>query len=330
MPEEGGQPTTPVVESQTPEVMDLDSSYAAALGESQGSPTDTTPESKPETTAPSVPAGQAADPEHVAWAKRVEGMYDAASNSLNADRLAKGYYELNRAFQQTAQERANLLQALQHPEVLNLLQRLSGRGGPTPPPQPTAPTNGSAPAAEEDPAREYDRYVRQRAQEEATRLIQEQLGPMLVPLAQNNQVMYQQYLVQRAQNTVNQLREEFGKAEDGTFVYDGVAQEVNNHLNQLAGQYGMSYAQLFQQLEVLDRQRPGTLYSVFQGAVRQAMYPRLVQSSQQLKQQVPQVDAKRRAAGTPKGTPAKDVRRAESVEDFDDAYRAAKEELANQ
>lgn len=260
----------------------LEASYESALNSlKQGTGNE---EQQPDT----VEATPAPDPDHIKWVKSIDGDYDKEKGEINVDRLAKRAYELNKQAQTTAQKIASIERLLQRPEMREALDRVR---------------NPQAPKAETKPETEENLTDEQILKN----WLKEQLGEVITPLKQENQLLYAEYAKNQISNTLNQLKDEFGTDEDGTPVYDSVKEQVGQQLAQIAQNYNMPVDAFVHQLI-----RQNLLYQTLSSTARNFLYPKLKERISTM--QTRKVEDKKKFQMPGKGSPVSSVKKSDAKE----------------
>lgn len=238
-------------------------------------------------------------PEHVRWAKSVSGNADDQGN-LIPDRLAKQAFELNKQYQPVVQRLAQLEKVLQHPRILAAMNELN-----QPAPSPT----------KQDAAEKTDEQILQE-------FVDKQIEERTAPLKQQAALAYQRAIQAETETAYVKLCEEFGKEQ-----YDGIAPQIGAQMQAASQQSGIPVQQLIEFLV-----QRGQLYSTFEAAARSHLYPQLRDQVKKVQETASQqkLEEKKRTTVVPaKGVSAASVTKAApKIESFEDAIRAAEEELA--
>ena len=246
---------------------------------------------------------QAEEPEHVRWAKSVNGNVDPATGQIVHDRVLKQAFELNKQAQHQAQVLSQLEAVFKHPRIASVLAEISGAAAPKLPDQPEA---------EKTDEQRLEEYVNER--------IQKAIGPIQAI----NQPLVAKYVDSEMNNTYNRLKEEFGTDDSGVPLYDTVRDQVVASLAQAAANAGLTPHDLATRLAL-----SGKLYESFATATRNLLFPKVAEAARKAKTSGASLEAAKRAQLVPKGTPAREVKPAgRKVDSFEDAVEAAEEELA--
>jgi hypothetical protein len=239
------------------------------------------------------------EPEHVKWAKSVSGNVDE-KGTLNQDRVLKQAYELHKQSQATAQQLAQLNSVLRHPEIAATLQRLAS--GQTPE------------AAKKEP--EGEKTDEQVLSEYVKDLIKRETAG----LQEQTRLAYNRAIEAESNLAYNRLCQEFGKED-----YDGIRQDIASQLAVVAQQANTTLPSLIEYLV-----QKGMLYDTFASAARNILYPRMKERTAAAATQASQkkVEDKKKLALTPKGTsPVSVAKSPKKINSFEDAAKAAEEEL---
>lgn len=286
-----------------PQSMDFEASARSALAEFEKGESGNADAGQGE-TAPEGKAGESStapveEPEHVKWAKSVSGNVDDQGN-LNVDRVLKQAYELNRQNQLTAQQLAQLKTVLQHPGVLKALEEA---------------TKGKPPEAEK-PAPDAEKSEIDILNDH----IDERITAATKDLTERNQLLFQDLVETKLNLTYAKLCEEFGKTD-----YDGIRDQIGQQIHAVAQRANTTPQALIEFMI-----RNGSLYDTFASAARNILYPRLKEqrASAAAAAEQKSVEGKRNLKAMPSGTSSKSVAKPKAIETFDDAVRAAEEELA--
>ena len=264
----------------------LEASYESALNSlNQGTGNE---EQQPET----VEVKPVPDPEHIKWVKSIDGDYDKEKDQINVDRLAKRAYELNKQAQTTAQKIAAIDRLMQRPEMRDALDRIK---------------NPQAPKAETKPELEENLTDEQILEKWLNDKLASKLGEVVNPLKQENQLLYAEYAKNQINNTLQQLKDEFGADEDGTPVYDSVKEQVGQQLAAIAQNYNMPVDAFVNQLI-----RQNLLYQTLSSTARNILYPKLKERISTM--QTRKVEDKKKFQMPGKGTPVSSVKRSEAKE----------------
>jgi len=288
------------------EAPSLAQSFEAALSEHE--PEGTGESTTQEQAAPAPDAGTAVEePEHVKWAKGIDGDWDPATGQFHTDRVLKRAFELNKQNQAAAQRLAQINQALQHPEIAAVLQKVYGQ----PQQQPAQP------AKKEPEGEKTDEQI-------LSEFVEERVKKLVSPIEQRAALVYQKYLKSEVELTRQTLREEFGKEGDA-YVYDSVAPDVVGRLSAMAQEANTTLDQLVSYL--VDR---GKLTDTVREVTQTILYPKIREKAvqTQVQTQQKQIEQKKGTRLTSSGTPAKQVKPVKKVDSFADAVAAAEEELA--
>lgn len=297
--------SAPVATESAPETaMSFEASAQAALAEYEKSHPESdqqeaaAPEGQAETTPVPTPAEE---PEHVKWAKSVSGNTDGEGNIIQ-DRVLKQAYELNRQNQQTARELAQLNLALRHPEVAQAIQRVIA----------------GTPAKPEPVAERADKTDEQILAE----FVEDKIASKIKPVVESNEALVSRLVLNDCNSTYEKLTKEFGKEN-----FDAVLPAINQQLNAVAQQTGISFPELTKRLVLTER-----LSEVYSNAARSMLYEKLKQDRAQEAQtkQASTVEAKKKLTAVPvQSSTGKTLSKpAREIKDFWDAAKLAEEQEA--
>lgn len=251
-------------------------------------------EARPADQTASAEAEKASpEPEHLAWVKKVSGNVDPQTGQLIVDSVAKQAFELNKQNQQVLGQMQQVRQLLLHPEVLPIVQRIAAGGK----------------SETEKPKAEAEKTDQEILQE----FVDARVNELTKNLQQRNDRVYQKFLASEFENTYRRIKEEFPN-------YDEIREEVGALVAASAKDAGLSPDQLMAYLA-----ENGRLYDAIRTGVVNVLFPKL-QSQAKTKSEESGKE-KLRAKLPSKGTPSSKVRSDKSVATFEDAVRAAKEEL---
>jgi len=269
---------------QAPET--LEASYESALNSlNQGTGNEEQqPDAEQEPPAP--------DPDHIKWVKSIDGDYDKDKGEINVDRLAKRAYELNKQAQTTAQKIASIERLMQRPEMREALDRVRN---------PQAPKQETKPEPEENLT---DEQILKRWLKDE---VDSRLGDVVNPLKQENQLLYAEYAKNQINNTLQQLKDEFGADEDGTPVYESVKDQVGQQLAAIASNANIPVEAFVHQLI-----RQNLLYQTLSSTARNILYPKLKERISAF--QTKKVEDKKKFQMPGKGTPTGSVKKSEAKE----------------
>jgi antitoxin component of RelBE/YafQ-DinJ toxin-antitoxin module len=295
-------------EAATPQPTNIREVYEAAWDESHPEGTGTEiPAVSPAEGTESRP--EAADePEHIKWAKSIDGDYDKATGKFVEDRILKRAFELHKQSQSTAQKIAGLTKILQHPDILPKVRSVfEGQSAKTAEP-------------EKKPEELSDEEIfRKAVQDEARKIVE--------PLQKQANTLYQRHIEAETQSAYLRLKEEFGTDDDGASVYDKIRDDVGKQFVQAAAQMGVTPDQLIRAL--VER---GQLYETFASTSRNILFPTLRQKTTQAAAtaQAKKVEDLKRVRLPQRGTPAKQVSaKGREVKSFRDAVEEAEKELGS-
>ena len=290
----------------------------AALGtlpEESASQAADTPAQAPQ-AAPGSPGTAAEEPEHVRWAKRIDGYFDPGTGQFAHDRIIKGAFELNRQNQSQAQQIQQIRQALQDPDLRAYLE--ARRRG-----QPAAPiVQPREPTAEKTDEQILEDFVLERAQKAIQPIVER-----LERLAPRVEQYRQQQVVGQVDQAYTALREEFGQDAAGGYVYDMIAPQIADAFDSAATRLGATREQLVGAL--VDR---GQLVGTIRSIARDIDWERQRQfvGRQLAAAQSADVESKRRTRLSPgRGTPSGQVTPSRKIESISDAWEAAEAEITN-
>jgi hypothetical protein len=312
MPEETPAPEEGTAEV-TPETID-DAYDAAELDLGIGKEASEAPAEKAapaeEETAEEEPVEE---PEHIKWAKSIEGDYDKETGELIPERVAKRAYELNKQYQPTAQRNAELNKLLLHPEIYPHVARIM---------------SGTAPPAKEETKEPETEKTEEQILEE---FVDGRAKKLVEPLQQQNELLFKNYHDNQVSSTYQRLKESFGNDDDGNPVYDTISAEVGRQVAHQASLMKQD-PQTFIGNVVRHGLATGNhdlLFNVFSSAARNVLFPRLVEQNTEKKGQAERqaVDRKKKAALPKKGTPSKSVSADKEIKTFDDAVKEAEREM---
>jgi hypothetical protein len=295
---------TSVESTSEPTVMTFEQASAAALKEVEESETDAEQQetAAPDGKAETAPETSVEEPEHVKWAKSVSGNVDDKGN-LVVDRILKQAFELNRQNQTTVQQLTYLNQALRHPEIAAAIQRVISGG------QPQAPEPKAAEEkSEADVLRDHIRAV---------------VSEQIKPVQEDSKALLDHLVLTECNLTYQQLCDEFGKAE-----FDSVGPLINQQLATAAQQSGMTLNDLIRSLV-----KSKSLHSVYSSTARSLLYDRVKQAkAQEVKAaERKEIETKKKLTPVPAGSSGKGaVKVPREIKTFEDAVKAAEEELAQQ
>lgn len=297
--------SAPVATESAPETaMSFEASAQAALAEYEKSHPESdqqeaaAPEGQAETTPVPTPAEE---PEHVKWAKSVSGNTDGEGNIIQ-DRVLKQAYELNRQNQQTARELAQLNLALRHPEVAQAIQRVIA----------------GTPAKPEPVAERADKTDEQILAE----FVEDKIASKIKPVVESNEALVSRLVLNDCNSTYEKLTKEFGKEN-----FDAVLPAINQQLNAVAQQTGISFPELTKRLVLTER-----LSEVYSNAAKSMLYEKFKQDRAQEAQtkQASTVEAKKKLTAVPvQSSTGKTLSKpAREIKDFWDAAKLAEEQEA--
>jgi hypothetical protein len=276
------------------------------------------PASAPENAGvdPGKTPQETTDPDHIRWAKSVQGDFDAATGQFNTDRIVKRSYELNSFSQNLARENAELRKSLQQQ------QELASR------------KDGKPEVAAEEPREKTDAEI---LDEMVVAKANEVLKPHVEVLAQ----LEERYVNDACLTAKSQLQEYYGKTvvPDGkggqqeVYVYDAILPEIGNAVQGYLQANNIEPKAFFKQMV-----RSNTLIPTFQSLANAILMPRLQaqlngKQQTQAKAEVDQVKQqaeleRQKAAVLPKrGSPTGEVTQTKVVNSIHDAARLAEEEL---
>lgn len=235
-------------------------------------------ESAPEGSGNAPPVDE---PEHIKWAKSVDGYVDKETGQIISDRIAKAAYETHKQTQAQAQRLNQLEQLMKHPEVSAALTKIIN-------PQPAAKIVETVPETEKTDEEILEEWI------------QQQIEKQIEPLKNENQMLYQEYAQNIMTNTYTKLKDEFGNDEAGKPVYDSIKEDVARQLATAAKQANMPFETLWNELI-----RRGSLYETLSSTARNLLYPRMKEKITLL--QSKKVEDKKRLNLPGKGTPVQSV-----------------------
>lgn len=273
------------------------------------------PEAAPEGTAESTanepaeveqttgePAAPPIDPDHVNWAKRVQGNWDAEKGQWNIDLLTKRAFELNRQNQLQAQSIAKIEALLAKPEVLAAIQAAQGIQPPQPREVPKEPQTDQEILAD---------FIQKE--------VQKSLGPKLTELEQNAQFASQRQVMAELNRVRDVLTAEFGKIGE-TPAFQTVAPQILSDFEAVAREQGIAPDAMISQLA-----RSGRLETTIRSMAKSLLFDRMQEQLAAEKkrsvtvkkglQQVPKGASQAKPAGSEPGSIA-------------EAFRLAKEQAS--
>ena len=241
------------------------------------------------------------DPDHIKWAKSINGDYDPEKGEFNIDRIVKRAYELNKQNQSLAQETNWFKQLLEKPELSEIIARGMNKGN-------GAEDKGPEDSVDED-AKFFDEYPALK-----------KLNERLKSLEGENSKLFADRVRTETVNAYTKLKEEFGNNEEGKPIYDTVRDEVGKQLMAAASQANITVQEFVSELVKRDM-----LYSTLSATARNILYPKLYERINKLTNS--RVEEKKKANLPKKGTPSTSVKQAETkVNTMSDAFKAAEAE----
>jgi len=308
MPEE----ETPVVEV-TPEVTESEPSNfeesAAAAEESllenagdEPTPQVTSTEETPPVEGEVETKVEDTDPEHIAWAKSINGHFDP-EKGFDSERITKQAFELNKQNQSQAANLKQLKEAFQHPEIAEVFRKVYLNGAPAATPEATVKPDSE-----------------KTNEEILTDFVDKRYEAKVGDLAKQNNFVYQQQLQREYKSVSDTLHTEFTD-------YDKIKESVNNAVAQAAADAGITQDALLEFLAT-----NGKLLDTYRSAARNILFPALqekVTTTEKVEVQVQEsLDKQKRAALPGKGTPSSQVEVGEKGKmTFEESMEAAEEEL---
>lgn len=315
MPDEQEAPeaeTTGTAEDQPLGMHEAYEAAQSALGITEGTgdePADTP--GRATETAPAAAGTTVEEPEHVRWAKAIEGDFDPVTGRFVEDRIVKRAFELNRQNQSQAQQIQQIRQALQDPEVRAAIQEARNRRQ-----APAAPTQ--TPPAEKTDEQILEEFVMER--------VNRTLQPVLQKIIPRVEQYRQGQVNVHKDQTYAQLREEFGADESGGYVYDSIAPQVAEAFDTAAQRLGTTRDELVSAL--VDR---GQLLPTIRSIARDVDWQRQREAAAIVAsaQSAAAVNAKRGTRLSPaRGTPSGAVSQSKKINSIADAWEAAEAEIA--
>jgi hypothetical protein len=269
----------------------------------------------------SVPAesgkAEQEEPEHIRWVKSVSGNL-APDGSVNVDAVTRQAYELHRQTQLQAQQIAQIRQMFNDPRIADAIRRAVA------PPQAAGDAaSRETPAAEKTDEELFNELIERRVEEKLRQLS---------PAVDRTSWLYQQQLATVKSGALNQLVSEFGP--DSEVPFSEIEPLLVVRLQQAAAANGTDPTNL---LNVLAE--TGKLYDTLALQARDIAFQllrakRKQQASGGGNGVAPQpgqsvAQPQLRANLSRPGSPSHSVRPAErEIRDIEDAWQAAKEELA--
>lgn len=247
------------------------------------------------------------EPDHIRWVKSVSGHFDAKTNQINIDRVAKQAYELQKALGQRDNQINQINTLLQRPEILEAIDRMQ-KGGK----QETQQQKQEEPQSEEAVLADF-----------VKKTVDAEYKPVVTKMEQTIQVLTQNFTRAKVNEARSELRSDLGNDESGSPLIDGVWDEVANTISQTAVRAGLNPDKVIEMMAAND-----TLKQTVADVAKQILFPRFREAVAAKKAEPAKVptETKRKLAASPR--PTSNARPAEfDINSFDDAVTAAKREL---
>jgi len=283
----------------------IEESWELARGTSER----TTPDSVE--SEPAAPEGNASqEPDHIAWAKS-RPWNVLPDGNLNIDAVVKQAFELNRGFQTQAQQIAQIRQFLSDPQVVQAIAQIRGQQ------QQAAPAPAEKPLDEKTDEELFAELVQRQVDEKL-----KAIAPILV----QTQTLHQERLGRIKAETLQQLAMEFGP--ESPVPIQQIEPFLMQRIQMTAQQMGTTPQVIFDHLA-----ERGNLYQALAAQAREIAFliqretgktPVVEPMSPTPQQQRNPVRANLSRPGSPSYvSPAE-----RDISNFEDAWQAAKEELA--
>jgi hypothetical protein len=251
-----------------------------------------------------------AEPEHLRWAKSIQGDVNP-DGTLNVEAVARRAYELNRGFQTQAQQIAQIRQFLSDPQVVQAIAQIRGQQ------QQAAPVPAEKPLDEKTDEELFAELVQRQVDEKL-----KAIAPILV----QTQTLHQERLGRIKAETLQQLAMEFGP--ESPVPIQQIEPFLMQRIQMTAQQMGTTPQVIFDHLA-----ERGNLYQALAAQAREIAFliqretgktPVVEPMSPTPQQQRNPVRANLSRPGSPSSvSPAE-----RDISNFEDAWQAAKEELA--